>query len=122
MSSPSHRDVRMRGFATRQTVDAAWKWLDSVVEPLAAERVSLAQAAGRVLVEPVIAGINVPGFDRAAMDGYALRADETIGSNDYNPAEFRVLGESYPSRPSRETVLSGACVRIMTGAPIPRWG
>ena len=100
MSSPSHRDVRMRGFATRQTVDAACAWLDGVVEPLPAERVPLAQAAGRVLTESLVATINVPGFDRAAMDGYALRADESIGSNDYNPAAFRVLGESFPSRPS----------------------
>jgi molybdopterin molybdotransferase len=119
MPVPSHRDVRMRGFATRQTVDAAWAWLDSFVVHVSAERVLLAQAVGRVLTEPLVATSNVPSFDRAAMDGYALRADETIGSNDYSPAEFRVLGESYPSRPCGETVIPGSCVRIMTGAPVP---
>lgn len=119
MSTPSHRDVRMRGFASRQTVDAAWAWLDSVVQPLPPEQIPLAQGTGRVLTSPLVASRNVPSFDRAAMDGYALRADETIGASDYTPATFRVLGDSYPSRPCNETVLSGTCVRIMTGAPVP---
>ncbi len=119
MSSPSHRDVRMRGFASRQTVDASWAWLDGVVQPLPPENVSLVQAAGRVLTEPLVATSNVPAFDRAAMDGFALRSDETIGSSGYNPVEFRVLGDSFPSRPSDQTVIPGTCVRIMTGAPVP---
>ena len=119
MSSPSHRDVRMRGFASRHTVDAAWAWLDQFANPLSCERVPLAQVTGRVLSEPLVAGSNVPAFDRAAMDGFALQADETIGSSNYSPAEFRVLGESYPNRPCSATVIAGTCVRIMTGAPVP---
>lgn len=119
MSSPPHRDVRMRGFASRHTVDAAWAWLDRMARPLPCELVPLAQATGRVLFEPLVAEINVPSFDRAAMDGYALRADETIGSNNHSPVEFRVIGESYAGRPCDETVTAGTCVRIMTGAPVP---
>ena len=119
MSTPSHRDVRMRGFASRQTVDAAWAWLSSVVKPLPPEQVPLAQGAGRILTCPLIAGLNVPTFDRAAMDGYALRAEETNGASTHTPTEFRVLGDSYPSRPCCETVHPGTCVRIMTGAPVP---
>jgi len=109
----------MRGFASRQTVEAAWEWLDRVVSGLPTELVPLEAATGRVLTEALIAGMNVPAFERAAMDGYALRADETISSGDNSPAEFRVLGESYPGRPSFESVIPGTCVRIMTGAPLP---
>lgn len=109
----------MRGFASRQTVDAAWAWLDAGVSRLPWELVSLIQAAGRVLAKPLIAEINVPAFERSAMDGYALRADETISSGDYTPSEFRVIGQSYPGQPSCETVVAGTCVRIMTGAPLP---
>ena len=109
----------MRGFASRQTVEAAWAWLDAGVSVLPAEPVALFDATGRVLAEPLIAGINVPAFERSAMDGYALRADETIGSGDYSPSEFRVVGQSYPGRPSTETVVAGTCIRIMTGAPLP---
>ena len=114
-----HRDVRMRGFASRQTVDAAWVWLDAAVQVRPAERVPISGATGRVLAEALVAGINVPSFVRSAMDGYALRADETIGSGDYTPAEFRILGQSYPGRPSAEAVVPGTCIRIMTGAPLP---
>lgn len=109
----------MRGFATRQTVAAVWAWIEQSVKLLPVERVPLTAATGRVLGEPLVAGINVPSFARSAMDGYALRGDETIGAGDYSPTEFRIIGHSFPGRPCLETVLPGTCVRIMTGAPVP---
>ncbi len=119
MSTSSHRDVRMRGFASRQTVAGAWDWLDRVVGLLPAEMVSITEATGRILTESLVAGINVPSFVRSAMDGYALLADETISAGGDSPVEFRVIGQSYPGRPCSETVVPGTCVRIMTGAPLP---
>lgn len=119
MTPPAHRDVRMRGFASRSTVVEAWAWLDRATGILPAESIAIAVATGRVLAEPLIAGINVPAFERSAMDGYALLADEAIGAGDYSPAEFRVIGQSHPGRPCSETVVPGTCVRIMTGAPLP---
>ena len=119
MPNPSHRDVRMRGFASRRTVAEAWAWLDQAVSRLPAESVAITEATGRVLAEPLVAGINVPEFERSAMDGYALLADETIGAGDYSPTEFRIIGQSYPGRPCSESVVPGTCVRIMTGAPLP---
>jgi len=62
-------DVRMRGFAHRHTVAAALAWLDAQLQPLPAEDVSLRTAAGRVLVASVVSDVDVPGFDRATMDG-----------------------------------------------------
>jgi molybdopterin molybdotransferase len=61
-------DVRMRGFAQRHTVEAALNWLDSQLQPLGAEDVPLRIAAGRVLADSVVSCVDVPGFDRAAMD------------------------------------------------------
>jgi molybdopterin molybdotransferase len=61
----------------------------------------------------------VPGFDRAAMDGFALRGEETFGAGPYNPLEFTVVGETLPGRPFAGTVGPGQAVRIMTGAPLP---
>ena len=119
MPTPPHRDVRMRGFASRQTVAEAWAWLDRVVGRLPAETVAITEATGRVLAEALVAGINVPAFERSAMDGYALLADETIGAGDYSPTEFRVIGQSFPARPCDQAVVPGTCVRIMTGAPLP---
>ncbi|MEX2560264.1 MAG: hypothetical protein WD403_10140, partial [Pirellulales bacterium] len=89
----------MRGFAARQTVEAALAWLDSHLAPLDAEPVPLESAAGRVLAEPVTSGIDVPGFDRAMMDGYAVRGEETQGASGYNTLPLAVVGESLPGRP-----------------------
>ncbi len=112
-------DVRMRGFERRSTVDEAVAWVDEHARPLPSESVSLESAYRRVSSVDVPAAIDVPAFDRSAMDGYAVVAEETVGAGEYNPLSFRVVGESLPGRPSDVGVESGTAVRIMTGAPVP---
>ncbi len=113
------KDVRMRGFQDRTEVAEALQLLLNRLVPLAAEAVELTTAAGRVLADAVTATVAVPAFDRAAMDGYALRGCETFGAGAYNPLEFAIVGESFPGRPFPGTVQTGEAVRIMTGAPLP---
>ena len=113
------RDVRMHGFSQRAEVGAALKWIDEHAGPLGVGLVSLDDAAGRVLAEAVTAPIDVPAFDRAAMDGYALHAHETSGASDYHPLAFAVVGQALPGRPFDGTVAPGSAVRVMTGAPVP---
>src|SRR5262249_26515587 len=117
---PPFFDVRMRGFRDRAEVTDVLELFLGRVAPLACEKVSLHEAAGRVLGEDVVADIAVPSFDRAAMDGYALRGEETFGANPYHPLELTVIGEALPGRPFVGDVLAGQAVRIMTGAPIPK--
>jgi molybdopterin molybdotransferase len=112
-------DVRMRGFAKRHTVIEATAWLDAQLFPLAAERVPLQIAAGRVLATPVVSDFDVPGFDRATMDGYAVAADSTEGASSYTRLPLTVVGDSMPGCPFEGVVSAGEAVRIMTGAPIP---
>ena len=112
-------DVRMRGFQSRADVEEVRRLVREGVRPLAPETVTIQEAAGRVLAEDVAARVPVPGFTRAAMDGYAVRGEETFGASDYNPLSFRVVGEALPGRPCAGTVGSGEAVRIMTGAPLP---
>jgi molybdopterin molybdotransferase len=113
------RDVRMRGFQDRADVTEVQSLLDARLRALPAEAVNLHEAAGRVLAADVVAETPVPAFNRAAMDGYALRGDETFGAGPYNPLEFEVVGESFPGRPFAGRVQPGQAVRIMTGAPLP---
>jgi molybdopterin molybdotransferase len=113
------RDVRMRGFYDRAEVGAVTALIEARVRRLGAEQVHLRSAAGQVLAEEVLADVAVPGFDRAAMDGYALRGGETFGADGYNPLEFAVMGQSLPARPWEGQVGPGQAVRIMTGAPLP---
>ncbi len=83
-------DVRMRGFARRHTVEAALDVIDALLDAqlrsLDAESLPLQQAAGRVLADDVASGVDVPGFDRATMDGYAVVADSTEGATRLQPA------------------------------------
>src|SRR5262245_22470465 len=113
------RDVRMRGFQNRTEVSTFRSLIDQRSSPLAPEPVELRHAAGRVLAADVVAPVAVPPFDRAAMDGYALRGEETFGCDAYNPLEFVIVGQALPARPFTGTVQPGQAVRIMTGAPIP---
>jgi molybdopterin molybdotransferase len=113
------KDVRMRGFQDRTEVAQFVAILEARLAPLPAEAVPLTAAAGRVLAADVVAEVAVPGFDRAAMDGYALRGSETFGPDAYNPLEFAVVGEALPGRGFAGTVGPGQAVRIMTGAPLP---
>jgi molybdopterin molybdotransferase len=112
-------DVRMRGFGRRALVEDVWAWLDQRTAPLGPEVVDLADAHGRVLAEALEAPIDVPGFDRAQMDGYALRSSETVGAGGYNPLTFREIGQSLVARPFEGVLAPGGVVRIMTGAPVP---
>ena len=97
--SASPDDVRMKGFARRSTVAEALAWLDAHVVRLGEETVPLAEAAGRVLAREVQSSVNVPGFDRAMMDGFAVRAADTLGASPYNRIALTVIGESLPGRP-----------------------
>lgn len=116
----SNDDVRMRGFARRHTVDAALAWLDAQLHLLPAEIVPLRAAAGRVLAAAIVSDVDVPGFDRATMDGYAVVADSTEGASGYSRLPLSVIGDSMPGRPFEGTLHGGQAVRVMTGAPLPR--
>ena len=112
-------DVRMQGFERRHTVDAALAWLDAELRPLDAEAVPLHAAAGRVLAAPLTSAVDVPGFDRATMDGYAVISDDTEGATPYTRITLTVIGDALPASPFAGTVGRGQAVRIMTGAPLP---
>lgn len=118
MTSPG-KDVRMRGFSARATVEAALAWIDAHARRLGPEMSALDALHGRVLAADLHAAIDVPPFDRSAMDGYALRGTETDGAGEYNPLSFAIAGQALPGRPFEGAVAPGCAVRIMTGAPLP---
>lgn len=113
------RDVRMRGFAQRMDVEEVERLLRGHTTVLPSESVELADLVGRVLTEAVEARVDVPSFDRSAMDGYAVRGEDTFGASDYGPLTLQIVGEAYPGRPFDGRVGPGEAVRIMTGAPLP---
>lgn len=82
--------------------------------PLAQEKIAVWQAGGRVLAQDISAAVNLPSTDLSAMDGYALHSAEA-----YPQTQLRLIGESSAGAAFTGTVPAGACVRIMTGAPVP---
>jgi molybdopterin molybdotransferase len=109
----------MHGFEHRHTVQAALAWLDAHLRVLDTETIPLATAAGRVLAAPVVSAVDVPGFDRATMDGYAVQAGATEGASSYNPITLRVVGNALPGVAFTRALAADEAVRIMTGAPMP---
>ncbi len=83
------------------------------------ETVSLAASRGRVLAERIDAHLDVPGFDRASMDGYAVKARDTFGADEANPAVLSLVGEVHAGTEPAVSVGEGECVEISTGAVMP---
>jgi putative molybdopterin biosynthesis protein len=104
----------------RDEAEARWR---AAIEtaPVAAEELPLEQALGRVLAEDVRAEVDVPGFDRSNMDGFAVRAADTFGATEEQPVRLRLNAESIPTgvAPGLE-VLSGTATSIATGGMLPR--
>jgi molybdopterin molybdotransferase len=83
------------------------------------ERVTLEDALGRVPSEPVQAPQALPGFARATVDGYAVRAADTYGVSDGQPGYLDLAGEARMGRPPDAVLRPGAAIAIATGAPLP---
>jgi molybdopterin molybdotransferase len=96
-------------------VSKAFKIIDREIFEVGSETVKIGSSIGRVLAEQIVADIDMPPFDRSQMDGYALRASDTLEV----PAELRLAGESAAGSGWHERLKPGEAVRIMTGAPIP---
>ena len=91
------------------------------LKPLAAESVTLADALGRVLAHDVVASVDAPPFDRSNVDGFALRAADTVGAGDATPKVFMLNSEVIACGHAPElTVAPGTATAIATGGVIPR--
>lgn len=88
-------------------------WVDGQVKSLPAEDSRVAHALGRVLAHDVTTGVDVPTFDRAVVNGLAVRADETVGASVYNPLSFRTVA-------AHGDLPQAAGVLVRAGDPLPR--
>lgn len=84
-------------------------------ERLGVESVQLSDSVGRILAEDIVADSDLPPFDRAQMDGYAVRTADVANT----PARLHIVGESAAGRGWHHEMKAGEAVRIMTGAPVP---
>ncbi|MEO2117815.1 MAG: molybdopterin biosynthesis protein, partial [Methanocaldococcus sp.] len=84
------------------------------------EEVDLFNAIGRVLAEDVFSNIDVPPYDRAKMDGYAVKAEDTYEADEDNPIELKIMGSLKAGEIKDLKINNGECIEIATGAIIPK--
>jgi len=110
----------MRPLKSLISLEEGKKLLFSHIQPVKrVEKVPLTRACGRVLAEDVIASINVPPFDRAAMDGYAVKAQDTFPARGMKPVKLKLTGRILAGEATRKELAEGECIQIATGSPIP---
>jgi len=83
------------------------------------EEISLENAYQRVIAQEIISTLNSPPFDRSAMDGFALKAEETFGHSETNPVELKIVDRIGAGQKSKLKIENGESIKIATGAPIP---
>ncbi len=89
------------------------------IDVLEAEERAILDSLGQVLAEDVFSTIDIPPLDNSAMDGYAVRSEDTKGASPRSPRLLRVIDTVIAGSVSRHKVELGTAIRIMTGAPIP---
>jgi putative molybdopterin biosynthesis protein len=91
------------------------------LRPLEAEEIPLTEALGRVLADDVIAPLDVPGFDRSNVDGFAVHAEDTFGAGEDHPLTLRLnVGVVAPGAAPTQSVARGSATTVATGAVVPR--
>src|SRR4051795_3988888 len=111
----------MRPIRETIALDEALGLMSEHAEPITrTERTLLTGAAGRVIASPPIATMDVPPFDRAAMDGFAVRAEDTFGAGRYEPRVLRAIETVHTAQVATRPVGPGQCTQIATGAPMPQ--
>jgi molybdopterin molybdotransferase len=102
------------------TVDEALEEIGVAVEALDAEDVPVVDALGRVTARAARAAVDLPPFAQSAMDGYAVRSNDTLGASEQEPQTLTVVGEVRAGpTPELPTLGPGEAIRIFTGAMVP---
>ncbi len=112
--------MELREFHDVVSISEAKRRLEGAVKlERRTEEVGLDECLGRVLATDVVAGVDVPPFDRASMDGYAVLASDTFYADEESPVELEVLGYVKAGDSSTHEISPGRCMGIATGAPMP---
>jgi molybdenum cofactor synthesis domain-containing protein len=113
--------MTMKPFTELTDREDAVKLITENLEPIdRVEAVPLDEAAGRVLAVDVVAGFDVPPFDRASMDGYAVKAGDTSGASAEKPIRLKLIGVQHTGELYEGEVGGGEALEIATGSPMPR--
>ena len=111
--------MERKEFLDVKSLEEAKRIVDSIDVRISEEEIDLSDALSRIVFEDITSPIDVPSFDRASMDGYAVLAEDTFYSDDQNPVRLKLKGEIRAGQKSDLSIQGGTCVGIATGAPLP---
>lgn len=110
----------MKPFRALLSYQEAKAVIDRHIQPInKMETVPLDDAVNRVLAEDFIAAMSIPPFNRAAMDGYAVRSKDTFGAGQFKPKILNVISNIYTGEKPGRAIKAGECYQIATGAVMP---
>jgi len=114
------KSLRKIGFSKLTLLDDALKILDRYITPASLDEVETSKALNRVLGTDILSELDIPPFDRSAMDGYAVKAEDTFGASPSNLKVIKKIGTIEIGEQTDLVLTSGEAVRISTGAAIPQ--
>lgn len=86
------------------------------------EKKSILDSLNLILAQDIVSNVNIPQFDRSPLDGYILRAEDTLGASKENPMVLEVIDSIHAGHVSQKTIGKNQAIRIMTGSKIPEGG
>ena len=89
------------------------------IEPKEIEKRAILDSSGMIIADDIVSSLDVPNFDKASMDGYAVVASDTFGAKEDQPIKLEITGVSQPGAPPSGTINTGQAIEVGTGAPIP---
>lgn len=102
------------------SVDVALKkFLSSVNFSPKIEVIPLRNASSRVLAKDVVSQIDIPSFEKAAMDGFALKSSDTKKSTKQNPVFLKIVGKIFAGNKKKNSISKGETIGVATGSPLP---
>lgn len=111
--------LRTIGFSKLTSLKDALEKLNSKIQINPTKEIEIKDALNRILADNIISKISIPPFDRSAMDGYAIKAEDSFGASPKNPKEIKLVGIIEIGEFSKFKIDRGEGIRISTGAPIP---
>jgi len=95
------------------------KFLSSVNFNPKVEVISLKNASSRVLAKNIVSQIEIPSFEKAAMDGFALKSSDTKKSTKQNPVFLKIIGKIFAGNKKKNSIRKGETIAVATGSPLP---
>ena len=111
--------LRKIGFSKLTRLDVALENVLSKISPLGTEEIQTSKSLRRILSKNLISKMDIPPFDRAAMDGYAILAEDSFGASPKNPKTIKKVGTIEIGEVSNLKLKKGEAIRISTGAATP---